>query len=218
MLNKLFGPQKEDICPNCGTACFATDVLCPNCGKNLDELFEQLPDLDETHNIFELTFNYFSFINWLVPLLIILSPILLCLVVGLSVRHVIRLLPQDILQLIRYVVLPSALLPTVLISISAIPLFLCTVPIKRVRLGQSFVAVLAFLFSVLASTALWIGLSVASITAGAHTFLFIGALVDFVGPPDWVYSVIGFGIALIVLNFIEVISKMISQEDNHATE
>lgn len=46
MFNKLFKPKKEDICPNCGTACFATDVLCPNCGKNLDELFEQLPSLD----------------------------------------------------------------------------------------------------------------------------------------------------------------------------
>ncbi len=43
MPKKLSTPKKEDICPNCGTACFATDVLCPNCGKNLDELFEQLP-------------------------------------------------------------------------------------------------------------------------------------------------------------------------------
>ncbi len=34
----------KDICPNCGQACATTDVLCPNCGKNLDELFEQLPD------------------------------------------------------------------------------------------------------------------------------------------------------------------------------
>lgn len=43
MLQRLLDPRKEDICPNCGTACFATDVLCPNCGKNLDELYESLP-------------------------------------------------------------------------------------------------------------------------------------------------------------------------------
>ena len=42
MIKKLFPPKKEDICPNCGTACFATDVLCPNCNKNLDDLFEEL--------------------------------------------------------------------------------------------------------------------------------------------------------------------------------
>jgi hypothetical protein len=44
MLKTLFNPKIEDICPNCGKACATTDVLCPNCGKNLDELFEQLPD------------------------------------------------------------------------------------------------------------------------------------------------------------------------------
>ena len=44
MLKKLLDPVVKDICPNCGQACATTDVLCPNCGKNLDELFEQLPD------------------------------------------------------------------------------------------------------------------------------------------------------------------------------
>jgi len=43
MIKRLFAPKKEDICPNCGTSCFATDILCPKCGKNLDELFEQFP-------------------------------------------------------------------------------------------------------------------------------------------------------------------------------
>src|SRR5512141_2675982 len=35
--------KKEDICPNCGAACYASDVLCPVCGSNLDELYERLP-------------------------------------------------------------------------------------------------------------------------------------------------------------------------------
>jgi len=44
MLKQLFSPEVHDICPNCGEACAIADVLCPKCGKNLDELFEQLPD------------------------------------------------------------------------------------------------------------------------------------------------------------------------------
>ncbi len=44
MLQSLFRPKKEDICPNCGTACLASDLYCPKCGSNLDELYEQLPD------------------------------------------------------------------------------------------------------------------------------------------------------------------------------
>jgi hypothetical protein len=46
MLKNLFEPTTKDICPNCGQACATTDILCPRCGKNLDELFEQLPDID----------------------------------------------------------------------------------------------------------------------------------------------------------------------------
>src|SRR6266487_5679020 len=48
MLKKLFFSEEKDICSNCGEACAITDVLCPQCGKNLDELFEQLPDLVTT--------------------------------------------------------------------------------------------------------------------------------------------------------------------------
>jgi hypothetical protein len=44
-LKKLFIREVHDICPNCGEACAITDILCPKCGKNLDELFEKLPDL-----------------------------------------------------------------------------------------------------------------------------------------------------------------------------
>ncbi len=44
MLKTLFSSKVEDICPNCGKVCATTDVLCPSCGKNLDELFEQLPN------------------------------------------------------------------------------------------------------------------------------------------------------------------------------
>ena len=45
-LKKLFYPEALDICPNCGEVCAITDDLCPKCGKNLDELFENLPDED----------------------------------------------------------------------------------------------------------------------------------------------------------------------------
>ncbi len=44
MLNTRTAEKKEDICPNCGAPCAATDEFCPSCGRNLDELYEQLPD------------------------------------------------------------------------------------------------------------------------------------------------------------------------------
>ncbi len=43
LLKRLLGSNDEDMCPNCGAACLASDVLCPKCGKNLDELYEHLP-------------------------------------------------------------------------------------------------------------------------------------------------------------------------------
>ena len=49
MLKKLFSPEDRDICPNCGESCATSAILCPRCGKNLDELFEQLSDLEATH-------------------------------------------------------------------------------------------------------------------------------------------------------------------------
>jgi len=65
MLKKLFTPKKEDICPNCGTACFATDVLCPNCGGNLDELFQQLPvEIPKSKSIITIPRKYELLIKW----------------------------------------------------------------------------------------------------------------------------------------------------------
>ncbi len=65
MLQKLLGPKKEDICPNCGEACFATDTLCPRCGKNLDDLFEQLPtDLPKAKPIISLPKQQKFLIEW----------------------------------------------------------------------------------------------------------------------------------------------------------
>ncbi|SRR5258707_2611540 len=55
MIKKLFSPEVQDICPNCGASCATTDILCPNCGKNLDELFEQLPDSELTYTPYWLT-------------------------------------------------------------------------------------------------------------------------------------------------------------------
>lgn len=68
MLKKLLNPPVKDICPNCGQACEITDVLCPKCGKNLDELFEQLPDLQVP---------LFSFVKFIKKLFVILIGILI---------------------------------------------------------------------------------------------------------------------------------------------
>ncbi len=48
MLKKLFSPKDHDICPNCGESCATSAILCPECGKNLDELFERLPNSELT--------------------------------------------------------------------------------------------------------------------------------------------------------------------------
>jgi hypothetical protein len=77
MLKKLSGPKKEDICPSCGEACYATDVLCPNCGKNLDELFEQLPpELLQTKPHISILREY----KWLTKWVIVIAVGLLLLV------------------------------------------------------------------------------------------------------------------------------------------
>ena len=57
MLKNFLEPDVKDICPNCGQACAITDVLCPSCGKNLDELFEQLPDLQVAPFSFPFSFR-----------------------------------------------------------------------------------------------------------------------------------------------------------------
>ncbi len=57
MLKKLFSPEVHDICPNCREACAITDVLCPKCGKNLDELFEHLPNSEVSS---------FTFPKWMI--------------------------------------------------------------------------------------------------------------------------------------------------------
>lgn len=46
MLKIFFNPQLKETCPNCGHDCLETDILCPHCGKNIDKLFEQLPDAE----------------------------------------------------------------------------------------------------------------------------------------------------------------------------
>jgi hypothetical protein len=55
MLKKLFNPEVHDICPNCGETCATTAITCPKCKKNLDELFEQLPDSELTYKTYWLT-------------------------------------------------------------------------------------------------------------------------------------------------------------------
>ena len=65
MLKRLFVSREEDICPNCGTVCSTTDILCPNCQKNLDELFEQLPEEEfETKPFINISQDHKLILNW----------------------------------------------------------------------------------------------------------------------------------------------------------
>ena len=209
MQMNLSSAKKKDICPNCGTACFATDVLCPSCGKNLDELFEQLPDIEESHNIFSMAAKHLAFFNWLVPLLIILSPILVSFFTALPFAlRAPRTLDRAPLQLITFVVPSFTLLVSIfLISLSAVPLYLCTKPLIRAKLKRRLVLILAILFSIFSVMTLWSGLALVNIMSSIDSFAFFGGLVQIYKPSDWVYFVIVSGMILIVLNLMVVIGQ-----------
>jgi hypothetical protein len=209
MFKKLSALKKEDICPNCGTACFATDVLCPKCGENLDELFEQLPDLVESYNIFRVVYKYLSFLTWLTPLLIILSPLIVSLVTALPFALKVRIAQgESPFQLIWYAVSSSALVITPdFLIICAIPLFLCANPHVRARLGRRLLVTLATLFSILSAIGFWSGLQTANIVSASSSFAFFGMGVLILTPASWVYFVSVGGIILIVLNLMTVIGQ-----------
>src|SRR6185503_4622465 len=151
MLTKLFNaPKKEDICPNCGTACFATDVLCPNCRENLDDLFEQLSDSKEAYDFFGMASKNLPFLHWLTPLLLLLSPLFVSMITVLHLAlKSVRNLDQSFIQLLGFDVLYATLVSTGLLLITVIPLFVCTTSFIRAKIGQRPVVILVTLFSIL---------------------------------------------------------------------
>jgi hypothetical protein len=209
MLTKLFSVSiKADICPNCGTACAATDVLCPSCGENLDEFFEKLPDYEETYDVFRTASKKLPFLNWLTPLLLILSPLIVVLITILPVILNMPITPgRGPFQLVLHVVPASMLSSSVPLLVSAIPLFLCTTASIRAKIGNRLVVILVTLFSILSAIALWLGLWTANIMATELSFGFFGIQLFLGYPAEWVYFVIGIGIILIVLNLMVVIGQ-----------
>ena len=203
MLKKLLNPTVKDICPNCGTACATTDVLCPHCGENLDKLFEQLPDSKEAYDLFKKVAKNLSFLNWLTPLLLLVSPLIVSLITALRVALMARILDYIPLERIGYAVLDAVLVPSGFLLISAILLFLCTTSFMRAKIGQRSVAILATAFSILSGIALWFGLSTANIMTALPFRWGFGKLI----PADWVYLGIAGGIVLIILNLMIVIEK-----------
>ncbi len=207
MLKKLSAPKKVDICPNCGTACFATDVLCTHCGKNLDELFEQLPDLEESPTLFQIASKYLLFLNWLTPLLLILLPLIVSLVTALPFALTIhRELDRNPLQVIAYAVPYATLVSSGFLIISALLLFLCTTSRIRSKLGARLVITLAGLFSILSVLSLWTGLPIANIISAYRSFVSYGADVFFTAA-NWVHFVSLGGTVLVALNLITVIGQ-----------
>ncbi len=216
MLKKLLNPTVKDICPNCGTACATTDVLCPYCGENLDELFEQLPDSKETYDLFkkvvkDLPFillkkasKNLPFLNWLTPLLLLLSPLIVSLITALRVAlYMARIFDYIPFERIGYAVLDAVLVSSGFLLISVIPLFLSTTPFMRAKIGQRPVAILATASSILSGITLWLGLSTANIRTVLPFQWGFGKLL----PAAWVYLVITGGIILIILNLMIAIEK-----------
>lgn len=209
MLKRLFNtPDIINICPNCGTTCSATDVLCPNCGENLDDLFEKLPEDEKSYDVSMTVSKKLPFLNWLTPLLLIVSPLLVSLATVLPVVPNMPINPsRGPFQLIWQVVPSSTLSSSVPLLASAIPLFLCATVLIRKRIGQRLVILLAALFSIFSGIALWSGLEIANMMTTYRTFGFFGIL-PFIGyPTPWVYWVIGTGIVLIALNLMVIIGQ-----------
>ncbi len=207
MLKKLFSPKKDDICPNCGTACFATDILCPRCGKNLDELFEQLPDLKGSQNLFQETSKHLSFLNWLTPLFLILSPLVVGLVTMLGFAPYTRsILDQSPLQLMGNVVPSATRVSFGSLVISVIPLFLCTVSCIRSKLDPHFVVILVALLSSLSVMSLWTSLRTAYMMSAYHFAALLGIDIFWISP-YWLNALCASGTVLVVLNLITVIGQ-----------
>jgi hypothetical protein len=205
MLTKLFkAPSKEDTCPNCGTACAATDVLCPNCGKNLDELFEQLPDSKETNDLFKMASKNLPFIKWLAPLLLLLSPLVVSVITVLrAALNMVIDLDQSFFQMFWGDVVYSTLVSSGLLLISVIPLFLCTTSFVRAKIGQRRVMIWGTVFSILSAITLYLALLTAYIMAAIRFQIGFGIPT----PAAWVYFVIAGGMILIVLNWITAIRQ-----------
>ena len=108
---KLFVPQAHDICPNCEEACATTDILCPKCGKNLDELFEHLPDSASS--------------TFIIPEWMILS-------INQKVNRIWRIL-NSLILMIAFVapwkVVYSDMLPSEPFTIIGLKVFLISIPI-----------------------------------------------------------------------------------------
>ena len=207
MLNHLFSHQKDDICPNCGAACFATDILCPHCDKNLDELFEQLPNLKESQDLFQKASQHLSFPNWLTPLFLILSPLIVSLVTVLGFAPFTRsILGQSPLQFIEEVVPADTHVSSGFLIISAILLFLCTVSWIRSKLGSYFVVILVVLLSSLSAVSLWISLRTAYMMSAYKFATHLGIYILWMSP-YWLNTLCASGTVLIVLNLITVIGQ-----------
>jgi hypothetical protein len=204
MLKKLLHPTVQDICPNCGKACAITDVLCPNCGKNLDDLFEQLPAFQEPYDLVKMASTKLPFLNWLTPLLLLLSPLIVSLITALHIAlYMARIRDQIPYEMIWHAVLESTVVSSSFLLISVILLFLCTTTFMRAKIGQRPARILITSFSILSVIALWLGLSTANIMA-AEPFR-IGFYIP--RAADWVYFVIAGDIVLIILNLMVTIRQ-----------
>jgi hypothetical protein len=206
MLKNMVSQKKDDVCPNCGKACFETDVLCPHCGKNLDELFEQLPDSAESYGLIQLVTMRLSFLNWFTPLFLTLSPLLICLVVTLSFARYTRLLfGQSPFTLIGYVV-PSVIIASSSSLIFSVFLFLCIAFRTWMKLDFRLVIVLAILFSSWSILNLWTDLQTSQAMSALRSAAFLG--VDIIFPSHNLAYAFSFGaIVLVLLNLITVIGQ-----------
>lgn len=208
MLDKWFGPKKEDICPNCGTACFATDVLCPNCGKNLDELFEQLPDLEKPSRLLQVISKFPPYATWFAALLIILSPIFVASITALpDAQKVILTTDRSPLKLIGYAISSSTFDPLIALAVGIIPLSILSILRVQMKLGNRLTKILAIIFACYSILSIWLVLQIVNVIASEFSAGYNGMEVFGEMPDLWVHFVSASCTLLLTFILIKIIQR-----------
>jgi hypothetical protein len=149
----------------------------------------------------------YHYLNWLSPLLVIVSPVVVAFFTSLPCTTNISLTPfQSPLHLISSVVLFSINhLPAYLFICSGL-LFLCTTNPGQVTLGHRITVILVTVISVYLMIRIWSLLPSVIIASGLLCYKNLSSHL-YISPQFWVYIVSSTMILLLLLNLITVIGQ-----------
>jgi hypothetical protein len=150
----------------------------------------------------------YKYLNWLSPLLVIVSPLIVAFITSLPFAMNMSLTPfQSPLHLISSVLFFSANhLPSYLFICSGL-LFLCTTNSAQVTFGRRITAILAILISVYLMIKTWTLLPSIHIASGLLCYKNLSSNLLAIAPQFWVYIVSSILIILLMLNLVTVIGQ-----------